>query len=189
MSGPPLPGAVRERACQLAVGDAILDVGQLSRKDLLLLYNRCDVLLFPSLFEGFGWPPLEAMACGLPVVCSAIAPIMENVGDAALLASPLDYDGLAGSCPLNTRGQRCCATPSRPRDRPRGAVHVGASRPRNLRCVRDSARGDKDPDGAGYLPDPSTPYAARGTPAKSRLRHASRASSRDRSAATPGSQP
>ena len=86
--------AVRERACQLAVGDAILDVGQLSRKDLLLLYNRCDVLLFPSLFEGFGWPPLEAMACGLPVVCSAIAPIVENVGDAALLASPLDYDGL-----------------------------------------------------------------------------------------------
>ena len=92
--GPPLRAPVRERARQLGVADAIIDVGRVARDDLLLLYNRCDLLLFPSLFEGFGWPPIEAMACGLPVVCSAIAPVQDNVGDAALLAPPFDYDGL-----------------------------------------------------------------------------------------------
>ena len=93
--GPPLRAAVRERARQLAVADAIVNVGRLSREELLLLYNRCDLLLFPSLFEGFGWPPIEAMTCGLPVVCSAVAAVEETVGDAALLAPPCDYDGLA----------------------------------------------------------------------------------------------
>jgi glycosyltransferase involved in cell wall biosynthesis len=61
------------------------------------LYNCVDLLLFPSLYEGFGWPPLEAMACGTPVVASNAASLPEVVGDAGLMCSPLDYDGLANA--------------------------------------------------------------------------------------------
>ncbi len=59
------------------------------------LYNRVDILLFPSLYEGFGWPPLEAMACGTPVVASNAASLPEVIGDAGLMCSPQDYAGLA----------------------------------------------------------------------------------------------
>jgi glycosyltransferase involved in cell wall biosynthesis len=59
------------------------------------LYNSVDILLFPSLYEGFGWPPLEAMACGTPVVASNAASLPEVIGDAGLMCSPLDHDGLA----------------------------------------------------------------------------------------------
>jgi glycosyltransferase involved in cell wall biosynthesis len=59
------------------------------------LYNSVDILLFPSLYEGFGWPPLEAMACGTPVVASNAASLPEAIGDAGLMCSPQDYGGLA----------------------------------------------------------------------------------------------
>ena len=59
------------------------------------LYNSVDILLFPSLYEGFGWPPLEAMACGTPVVASDVASLPEVIGDAGFMCSPYDYDGLA----------------------------------------------------------------------------------------------
>lgn len=61
---------------------------------LVQIYNAVDCLLFPSLYEGFGWPPLEAMACGKPVICSNAASLPEVVGDAALVASPTDVDTL-----------------------------------------------------------------------------------------------
>jgi glycosyltransferase involved in cell wall biosynthesis len=59
------------------------------------LYNAADALLFPSLYEGFGWPPLEAMACGTPVVCSRAGSLGEIAGPAALTADPGDIEGLA----------------------------------------------------------------------------------------------
>lgn len=59
------------------------------------LYNSADCLLFPSLYEGFGWPPLEAMACGTPVVASNAASLPEVIGDAGLMCGPQDYKGLA----------------------------------------------------------------------------------------------
>jgi len=59
------------------------------------LYNAVDLLLFPSLYEGFGWPPLEAMASGTPVVSSRAGSLDEVVGDAALTAAPEDVDALA----------------------------------------------------------------------------------------------
>jgi glycosyltransferase involved in cell wall biosynthesis len=64
-------------------------------RDLPALYAGAAVFVFPSLYEGFGLPPLEAMACGAPVVCSNAASLPEVVGDAALLVSPRDVSAIA----------------------------------------------------------------------------------------------
>jgi glycosyltransferase involved in cell wall biosynthesis len=58
------------------------------------IYNSADCLLFPSWYEGFGWPALEAMVCGIPVVTSDAASLPEIVGDAGLMCAPDDVDGL-----------------------------------------------------------------------------------------------
>jgi len=63
--------------------------------DLPALYRQARVLAYPSLYEGFGLPPLEAMACGTPVVASSASSVPEAVGDAGLLHHPLDADALA----------------------------------------------------------------------------------------------
>ncbi len=63
--------------------------------DLPALYSGASVFIFPSLYEGFGLPPLEAMACGAPVVCSNAASLPEVVGDAALLVNPRDVNDIA----------------------------------------------------------------------------------------------
>jgi glycosyltransferase involved in cell wall biosynthesis len=65
--------------------------------DLAKLYREASVLLFPSLYEGFGWPPLEAMRYGCPVVCSNVASLPEVVDDAALLCNPADTDECAAA--------------------------------------------------------------------------------------------
>jgi len=62
------------------------------------LYQKAELLLFPSLYEGFGMPVREAQAAGCPVVCSNRASLPEAAGDAALMADPEDVDALAGHC-------------------------------------------------------------------------------------------
>jgi glycosyltransferase involved in cell wall biosynthesis len=62
---------------------------------LAILYRLADVFVFPSLYEGFGLPPLEAMASGTPVVTSNVSSLPEVVGDAALLIDPYDPEGIA----------------------------------------------------------------------------------------------
>ena len=66
----------------------------MTSKHAVQLYKQAELLLFPSLYEGFGWPPLEAMAHGCPVVCSTAGSLPEVVGKAALTCSPTDIDGL-----------------------------------------------------------------------------------------------
>ena len=61
------------------------------------LIGGAKIFVYPSLYEGFGWPPLEAMACGTPVVTSNVSALPEVVGDAALMVDPVDVDGLAGT--------------------------------------------------------------------------------------------
>ncbi|MBM3129722.1 MAG: glycosyltransferase family 4 protein [Chloroflexi bacterium] len=63
--------------------------------DLPALFAACDAFVFPSLYEGFGLPPLEAMACGAPVICSHVSSLPEVVGDAALLIDPRDAGAIA----------------------------------------------------------------------------------------------
>ena len=62
-----------------------------------LLYNAATAFAFPSRYEGFGLPPLEAMACGTPVVASTASSMPEVVGDAALVAAPDDVPGWAAA--------------------------------------------------------------------------------------------
>ena len=81
---------------EFGMAAAVRVVPGLSDAELRLFYGAADVLLFPSLYEGFGWPPLEAMACGCPVVCSRRGSLPEVVGEAALtVEDPLDAEGIA----------------------------------------------------------------------------------------------
>ena len=70
------------------VPDGVRSVGHVDREELVRLYRTAAALVFPSLYEGFGQPPLEAMACGCPVACANVASLPEVVGDAARLFDP-----------------------------------------------------------------------------------------------------
>jgi glycosyltransferase involved in cell wall biosynthesis len=87
--------AVRARAVALGVADAVVEMGEAGEDDLRALYACGECLLFPSLYEGFGLPVLEAMSLGLPVVASDRASIPEVAGGAALIVDPLDAGAIA----------------------------------------------------------------------------------------------
>lgn len=70
------------------LGDSIVKVAEVSNEDLRALYSSAQLLLFPSLQEGFGWPIIEAHACGCPVATSNRAPMTEVGGDAAIYVDP-----------------------------------------------------------------------------------------------------
>ena len=80
---------------ELGVGDRLVFLGQVADARLPALYRGALAFVFPSLHEGFGLPPLEAMACGTPVVSSLATSLAEVVGDAALPIDPLDVDSIA----------------------------------------------------------------------------------------------
>ena len=75
--------------------DRIQFTGFVSDDDLLQLYNACDLFLFPSFYEGFGLPALEAMACGRAVACSSTSALPEVVDGAAILFDPYSTDEIA----------------------------------------------------------------------------------------------
>ncbi len=81
----------------LGVADRVRLLGFVADADLPALYSAAQVFAFPSLYEGFGLPALEAMACGTPVVASNTSSLPEVVGDAGLLVAPTDAGGLAVS--------------------------------------------------------------------------------------------
>lgn len=77
--------------------DKIKKLGFVPDEDMPILYNLTDIFVYPSLYEGFGLPTLEAMACGCPVISSNSSSIPEVVGDAAMMVDPFDVDALANA--------------------------------------------------------------------------------------------
>lgn len=94
-AGDPLSPALRSRAAELGVSDRIVEVPNASSELLEALYNCATALLFPSTFEGFGWPIAEAHSCGCPVLCADREPMSEVAGDAGLLHPVEDEQGFA----------------------------------------------------------------------------------------------
>jgi glycosyltransferase involved in cell wall biosynthesis len=88
-------GRVREAARESGVEDRIRFLGFVSDQDLLQLYNACDLFVFPSFYEGFGLPALEAMACGRAVVCANTTALPEVVDGAAIVCDPYNADEIA----------------------------------------------------------------------------------------------
>jgi glycosyltransferase involved in cell wall biosynthesis len=77
------------------VAGRVLFTGYLPDEDLCALYSSCRAFVYPSLYEGFGLPPLEAMACGAPVIASSIPSLIEVIGNAARLFAPESAGELA----------------------------------------------------------------------------------------------
>lgn len=77
---------------RLEIKRDVVFTGYVRDEELPLLYNACDLFVFPSLYEGFGMPVLEAMACGVPVLTSNTSSIPEVAGDAAILVDPTDTE-------------------------------------------------------------------------------------------------
>ena len=80
---------------ELKLENKVRFLGRVSELELITLYSLADVFAFPSFFEGFGIPPLEAMACGAPVITSNTSSLPEVAGDAAILVDPHDTHAIA----------------------------------------------------------------------------------------------
>ncbi|HJU03925.1 MAG TPA: glycosyltransferase family 1 protein [Nitrospiraceae bacterium] len=88
-------GNIYETARTFGMEDRVVCPGLLSLDDLRLLYSYAEAFVFPSVYEGFGMPVLEAMACGAPVITSNTTALPEVAGDAALLVDPVCVEELA----------------------------------------------------------------------------------------------
>ncbi len=82
---------------RLGLHDRVSFIGWVREEDKPALYSASTLFVFPSLYEGFGLPPLEAMACGTAVIASNCAALPEVCGEGALLVDPRDVDGLAAA--------------------------------------------------------------------------------------------
>jgi glycosyltransferase involved in cell wall biosynthesis len=86
---------IYDRVAAEGLGDSVRFTGFVPDPELAALYTLADLFVFPTLYEGFGLPPVEAMACGAPVIASNNSSIPEAVGSAALLVDAQDVEALA----------------------------------------------------------------------------------------------
>lgn len=77
---------------KLGLKNDVIFTGYVPDEDLVKLYNAADLFVYPSLYEGFGLPPLEAMACGCPVITSNASSLPEVVGNAGIMVDPYNFD-------------------------------------------------------------------------------------------------
>ena len=89
----------------------IILTGYVDDETLACLYSGASAFVYPSLYEGFGLPILEAMACGCPVICSDVASMPEVAGDAAIRIDPASAEDLAAAIDLSDKGSECQTTP------------------------------------------------------------------------------
>ena len=75
--------------------DDVRIISDIPDKDLVRFYNIASIFLFPTLYEGFGLPPIEAMSCGTPVIASNVSSVPEVLGDAAMFIAPNDFIEIA----------------------------------------------------------------------------------------------
>jgi len=87
--------ALEQQIEPLVRAGEIRQIGYLPREELAMVTAGALTLIYPSIYEGFGLPPLEAMACGVPVIASEVSSLPEVVGDTGLLINPHDDEGLA----------------------------------------------------------------------------------------------
>lgn len=86
------------RAAALGIGSRVRFIGDVPQEAMPGLYGACALFVYPSLYEGFGLTPLEALACGAPVACANSSSLPEVAGDAALLFDPQDPGAIAAAC-------------------------------------------------------------------------------------------
>lgn len=84
-----------EAVKKLNLQKEVVFTGYVPEEDLVIFYNLADLFVYPSLYEGFGLPPLEAMACGCPVISSNTSSLPEIMGDAGIMVDPFDVNDLA----------------------------------------------------------------------------------------------
>jgi glycosyltransferase involved in cell wall biosynthesis len=89
--------SIKADVARLGIRTRVIFPGYVEDQDLPALYRAADLFVFPSLYEGFGLPPLEAMACGTPVVTSNVSSLPEVVGEAGLTVDPTDIYALANA--------------------------------------------------------------------------------------------
>jgi len=87
---------IKAKVKELGLGDCVEFPGFVSQKDLIELYRKALVFVYPSYYEGFGFPVLEAMACGTPVVSSNASSLPEVGGDAVIYVDPFDVESIVG---------------------------------------------------------------------------------------------
>lgn len=90
----------KKRVEELNINSYVMFPGFIPLEDMPVFYNASSVFVYPSFYEGFGLPPLEAMACGTPVIASSLTSIPEVVSDAALLVDPLNVESLKSKIEL-----------------------------------------------------------------------------------------
>jgi glycosyltransferase involved in cell wall biosynthesis len=121
--------AIERLIAELNLGDRVTLTGWISRAQLYDLYDRALACIYPSTFEGFGMPVLEAMAAGVPLACSEIPPLREVAGNTALYFDPLDEGALAEALERITSDEALRAKLSHEaRERARGFTWERAAR-------------------------------------------------------------
>jgi len=111
MAGKPWTDAMRDFVHHGRLGDRVIEAVDVSNRQLQSLYCNAIALLFPSLEEGFGWPIVEAQACGCPVITNGRQPMLEVAGDAAIFIDPDEPAAAAEAIAarLAHRDQLCAA--------------------------------------------------------------------------------